>query len=237
MSMTAFIFARGGSKGLPGKNTRPFASKPLIGWAVEQALAVERIGRVIVSTDSAEIAEIARAYGAQVPFLRPEALAGDHSPEMLAWRHALEFLRDAEGTMPEPFISVPPTSPLRLPEDIDACIDEYDRSGADVVLTVTPARRSPWFNMIKRASPDGNFTLVNNNGKSDQFSRRQDTPEVFDITTIAYVVRPDYVLAHQNLFSGRVSAAVVPVERTADIDTLLDFELAEFLMKKRMEEK
>ncbi|OOY11998.1 acylneuraminate cytidylyltransferase [Thioclava marina] len=234
MTLTAFIFARGGSKGLPGKNIRPFAGKPLIGWAVEQALAVERIGRVIVSTDSAEIAEAARTHGAEVPFMRPETLAGDLTPEILAWRHALEFLRQTEGTMPETFISVPATSPLRLPEDIDACLDEYARSGADVVLSVAPAHRSPWFNMVKRR-PEGGFSLVNDDGRGRRIARRQDAPEVFDITTVAYVARSGYVMQHDDLFSGRVSAAVVPVERTADIDTQLDFEVAELLMKKRLE--
>ncbi|WPZ23585.1 acylneuraminate cytidylyltransferase family protein (plasmid) [Sulfitobacter faviae] len=232
-SLTAFIFARGGSKGLPGKNIRPFAGKPLIGWAVEQALAVERIGRVIVSTDSAEIADVARHHGAEVPFMRPVELANDRAPEMLAWRHALEFLRETEGVMPDPFISVPATSPLRFPEDIDACIKEYDRSGADVVLSVTPAHRSPWFNMVAR-SANGGFSLVNDDGKRGRIARRQDAPQVFDITTVTYVARPDYVLSHLDLFSGRVTASVVPVERSADIDTLFDFDIAEFLMKQRM---
>jgi N-acylneuraminate cytidylyltransferase len=131
---------------------------------------------------------------------------------------------------------VPATSPLRLPEDIDACIDEYERSGADVVLTVTPARRSPWFNMVKRES-DGSFTLVNDDGKNERISRRQDAPDVFDLTTVAYVVHSDYVLTHDDLFCGRVSAVVVPVARAADIDTQFDFEIAEMLMKKRIRER
>jgi len=138
--------------------------------------------------------------------------------------------------LPDPFISVPATSPLRLPQDIDACIDEYLASGADVVLTVTPAHRSPWFNMVKRLSDNG-FGLVNDDGKGGRIIRRQDAPEVFDVTTVAYAVRPAYILANDDLFSGRVSAAVVPVERTVDIDTLWDFQLAEFIMKKRMEEE
>jgi CMP-N-acetylneuraminic acid synthetase len=233
MSLTAFVFARGGSKGLVGKNFRPLAGKPLIGWAVEQALAAKRISRVIVSTDSDEIASAARVHGAHVPFIRPQELSGDRTPELLAWRHALEFLREAEGKLPSHFISVPATSPLRLPEDIDGCIDEYDKSGADVVLTVTPAHRSPWFNMVSRGC-DGRFRLVNDDCKSDRVIRRQDAPEVFDVTTVAYVVRPGYVLEHDSLFSGRLSAIVVPRERAADIDTLLDFEIAEFLMQKRL---
>jgi CMP-N-acetylneuraminic acid synthetase len=235
MSLTAFIFARGGSKGLPGKNVRLLAGKPLIAWSIEQALAVSRIGRVVVSTDSDEIAEVAHAHGADVPFKRPPELSGDATSEILAWRHALEFMKEAEGEMPAPFISVPATSPLRLPQDIDRCIDEYDQSGSDVVLTVTPAQRSPWFNMVVRDSNVG-FRLVNGDGKGARVVRRQDAPEVFDITTVAYVARPAYVLEHDNLFAGRVSAALVPNERSTDIDTLFDFEIADFLMQKRLQD-
>ncbi len=233
MTLTAFVFARGGSKGLPGKNIRPLAGKPLIAWSIEQALAVPRIGRVIVSTDSAEIADVARTSGAEVPFLRPDDLAGDRAPEMLAWRHALEVLQSTEGATPDPFISVPATSPLRLPEDIDAVIDEYQRSNADVVLTVTEAHRSPWFNMVRQGQ-DGDYHLVNAGDGGKAIVRRQDTPKVFDITTVAYAVKPGYIAQHADLWSGRVSAVEVPAERSSDIDTLLDFEIAEFLMKQRM---
>lgn len=233
MSLTAFIFARGGSKGLPGKNIRPFAGKPLIAWSIEQALALGRITRVIVSTDSPEIAAIARNYGAETPFLRPKELAEDRTPELLAWKHALDFLYQTEGRRPDPFISVPATSPLRQPEDIEACVNEYERSGADVVLTVSPAHRSPWFNMVTR-NQAGSFRLVNDNGHGERVTRRQDAPEVYDVTTVAYAARPDYVLAHTDLFAGSVSAAIVPAERTIDIDTPLDFEIAELLMKKRL---
>ena len=231
MSLTAFIFARGGSKGLPGKNIKMLAGKPLIAWAIEQALQVPQIKRVIVSTDSREIAKVAKTFGAEAPFLRPDNLAQDNTPEMHAWRHALEFLKEHEGEMPEALISVPATAPLRLPEDIEACIAEYQRSNADVVLTVSPAHRNPWFNMVKR-NGYGKFTLVNDDGKGHRVTRRQDTPEVFDVTTVAYVVKSSYVLTNDNLFNGEVSAAIVPAERAIDIDTLHDFELAEFFMNK-----
>ena len=92
MKVIAFIFARGGSKGLPGKNVRPLAGKPLIAWSIEHARAVERIDRIIVSTDSHEIADVARQNGAEVPFMRPKDLSSDTSPEWLAWRHALNYL-------------------------------------------------------------------------------------------------------------------------------------------------
>jgi N-acylneuraminate cytidylyltransferase len=230
-NIMACIFARGGSKGLPGKNIRPLAGKPLIGWAIEQARAVPHIERVIVSTDSQEIANVARAHGAHVPFMRPAELANDTASELDAWRHALTFLQDTEGQLPEVLVSVPTTAPLRLPEDIESCLDIYWKGGADVVLTVSEAHRNPWFNMVSSRS-DGTLAPVNNTGGS--ITRRQDAPDVYDITTIAYVADPKFILAGSQLFSGRVRAVKVPVERAIDIDTRHDFEIAEFLMKRRL---
>lgn len=231
-SLTAFVFARGGSKGLPGKNIKPLAGKPLNGWAIEAALAVSEIKRVLVSTDDPDIARVARECGAEVPFLRPDSLASDTASELDAWRHALETLRDTEGTLPDPFISVPATAPLRLPQDISACLNCYRAGGADVVLTTTEAHRNPWFNMVA-AGAGGIVTLVNN--PDGAVTRRQDAPEVMDLATVAYVADPRFILAGGKLFSGRVKAVSVPVERAIDIDTAHDFAIAEFLMIKRLD--
>ena len=141
MSFVAFIFARGGSKGLPGKNIRSLGGKPLIAWSIEQARAVESIERVIVSTDSPEIAEVARYYGAEVPFTRPSELAQDDSSEWLSWRHALTYILESAGSMPTAMVSVPATAPLRLPIDIQRCIDLYREGGTDLVLTTTTAHQ------------------------------------------------------------------------------------------------
>ena len=232
--ITAFIFARGGSKGLPGKNVRELMGKPLIGWAIDQALAVEQIERVIVSTDCQEIATVAQLFGAQVPFIRPPELASDVSVEWLAWRHALKFLRETEGAWPEVFVSVPTTAPLRLPEDIAACIQTFQKSKADAVFVVTEAHRNPWFNMVARSSA-GSFYPVNSLNEGIQ--RRQDAPPVYDMTTVAYVLRSDFIMEEQGLFSGKTAAVEVPKERSIDIDTLYDFEIAELFMKKRLELK
>jgi CMP-N-acetylneuraminic acid synthetase len=230
--ITAFIFARGGSKGLPGKNVRDLMGKPLIGWAIDQALSVSRINRVIVSTDCQEIAAVAQSFGAEVPFLRPTALATDHSAEWLAWRHALNFLRETEGAWPETFVSVPTTAPLRLQEDIVACIEAFEQGSADAAFVVSEAHRNPWFNMVARSS-SGGFYPVN---KPDQdVLRRQDAPTVYDMTTIAYVLRSDFIMKAQGIFSGKTVAVEVPKERSIDIDTLFDFEVAELLMRKRLE--
>jgi CMP-N-acetylneuraminic acid synthetase len=223
----AFIFARGGSKGLPGKNIRLLGGKPLIAWSIEHALAVKRIKRVIVSTDSEEIAAVAREYGAEVPFTRPAELARDDSPEWLAWRHALKYLLDTDGAPPEVMVSVPATAPLRLPLDIENCLDEYEKGDADMVITVTDAHRSPYFNMVK-TNADGTVGLVI--PPQSAITRRQDAPAVFDMATVAYVVRPEFVMSHLAIFEGRVRAIYVPPERAIDIDTLLDFQIAECLL-------
>jgi len=232
MNTIAFIFARGGSKGLPGKNIRQFAGKPLVVWAIEHAKAVNRIRRVIVSTDDKEIAVIARKNGAEVPFIRPSHLAEDCSPEWLAWRHALKFVRDDEGTLPEAMVTVPTTAPLRLPMDIENCLDEFEKSNVDVVITVSEARRNPFFNMIK-ANKDGSVDLVMRPNKL--ISRRQDVPPVYDMTTVAYVARPEFVLTKESIFEGKVKAVQVPIERSIDIDKLIDLEIAEFIYKKDKE--
>lgn len=230
MNATAFIFARGGSKGLPRKNIRPFGGKPLIAWSIEHALAVNRIERVIVSTDSYEIAAVALEYGAKVPFIRPAELARDDSPEWLCWRHALNYLQESEGVMPSVMVSVPATAPLRLPLDIENSLDEYEKGDADMVITITEARRSPYFNMVKD-HPDGTVGLVL--PSQSAIARRQAAPTVYDMTTVAYVARPEFVMSHSSAFEGRVRAVHVPTERAIDIDSLLDFQIAEYLLKIR----
>ncbi len=223
----AFIFARGGSKGIPRKNLRPLAGKPLLVHAIETARASKHIQRVIVSTDDPEIAALARAHDAEVPALRPAELASDTAPEWLAWRHAIRELA------PEPFdifVTLPPTAPLRAAEDVDACIDTLLASDCDIVFTATEAHRNPYFNMITLAA-DGTAQLVI--PPTGKVVRRQDAPAVFDMTTIAYAARPDFILREAGLFAGRAKAVLVPAERALDIDTPLDFELAEFLLARK----
>jgi CMP-N-acetylneuraminic acid synthetase len=231
VSTVAFIFARGGSKGLPGKNIRSFGGKPLIAWSIECALSVKAIDRVLVSTDSEEIAETSRKYGADVPFMRPRELATDESPEWLSWKHALEYLRNSSGGLPEVMVSLPATSPLRAVSDVENCLEQFSKGDCDVVITVTEAHRSPFFNMVVNNS-DGTVDLVT---KKFDIYRRQDAPVVQDIATVCYVASPRFVLLSNSIFQGRVKAVDVPKERAIDIDSLLDFEIAEFLLNSREE--
>ena len=234
MDAIAFIFARGDSKGLPGKNIKLLNGRPLIGWAIEQAMAVQSIRRVIVSTDSEVIAEISREYGAEVPFIRPIEMATDSSPEWMAWKHGLTYLKDTEGKLPTAMISVPATAPLRLSLDIENCMKEYEKGDADTVITVTDAHRNPYFNMVAKNS-DGTVGLVNS--IQSDITRRQDAPKVFDMATVCYVIDPKFVFAHKSIFEGRVKSVHVPPERAIDIDTLMDFQIAECLMKIREEKQ
>lgn len=234
MRSVAFIFARGGSKGVPRKNIRLLDGKPLIAHSIEVGLATPGVETVVVSTDDAEIAEVARAHGAEVPFLRPAELAQDNSPEWLAWRHAVTWFEQERGPF-DCFVSLPATSPFRAVEDVTACIERIRQDPAtDAVITVTEASRSPYFNMV-RLDGEQHAEIVLSSGVG--ISRRQDVPPVYDITTVAYAVRPRFILTAERLFAGTVSAVLVPVERAADIDTEFDFRLAEAIAAMRREDR
>jgi N-acylneuraminate cytidylyltransferase len=227
MNCTAFIFARGGSKGVPRKNIKDLGGKPLIAHSIEVALKSKSIHRVIVSTDDEEIAQVAINYGAEVPFLRPAVLAQDASPEWLSWQHAVEFVSKERGL--DIFVSLPATSPLRSVEDVEKCIEALDQQ-TDVVVTVKQASNNPYFNMLRR-DPAGFSELVIRPEKT--ITRRQEAPPVFDMTTVAYVTRPDFIKRASSIFDGRMKSVIIPDERAVDIDTAVDFALAEVLMSRR----
>ena len=232
MSTVACIFARAGSKGMPNKNIQTFNGKPLITWAIELALQVKQINEVFVSTDSEEIAEIARIAGATIPFIRPSELATDTSPEWHSWQHFINFLADKDGKVPEVFLSLPPTSPLRSITDVENCLQEFKKGRADFVVGITPSERNPYFNMVKKGE-DNQVDLVIQQG--DQYSRRQDSPEIFDLTTVCYVGKPSTILTKNSIFEGKVAGVEIPRERAIDIDTELDFQIAEFLFKSKVD--
>jgi len=230
MRLAPFIFARGGSKGLPRKNLHELAGKPLIAWAIESVLSVPTIDKVYVSTDSEEIAKVARDYGAEVPFIRPSDLAKDDTPEWLAWRHAINFLNSSSGEKPDALLSVPSTSPLRNSDDIIRCLEEFSRGDSDAVIAVTEANRNPYFNMVLKDTDKSCRLLIDQQNKA---FRRQDAPKIFDITTVCYVVRSSLVLCKDSIFEGRVKGVEVPRERAVDIDSLLDIQIVEALLQAR----
>lgn len=230
MKVRAFIFARGGSKGVPRKNVKLLNGIPLIGHAIATARACTSLGEVIVSTDDDEIAAIASDLGARVPFRRPPELATDIASEWMAWRHAIEWSRANDGDF-DIFVSLPATSPFRSVEDVEGCIEILRTDAdADVVTTVKKADRSPYFNMVS-LSEDGTAELVIRPKKG--IIRRQDAPVVYDMTTVAYAARPSFVLERGGLFEGRMRVVEVPAERALDIDTAFDFAMAEHIARDR----
>ena len=225
MKSFAFIFARGGSKGLPGKNIKPLAGKPLLQYSIETAQSCPAIDKIFVSTDDKNIAKVALKNNA-ILIDRPKELAGDTSPEWLSWRHAIEWATYNYGEF-EHFVSLPATSPLRSVEDVNEAIKKRVSSVTDICISVTPSSRSPYFNMVKLFKNDL-VELVNQ--PVGEVSRRQDAPEVFDITTVVYAADPKFIMESYGIFSGRVSAIKVPKERAVDIDDIYDFKLAEAIV-------
>ena len=221
----AFVFARGGSKGLPRKNVLPIAGFPLLVHGIRIAQQLDSVCAIYVSTDCDEIASVAKHAGAEV-IERPAALATDDSPEWLSWQHAIHHANLCHEPF-DTFLSLPATAPLRTHEDVQSCIDALTED-VDFVVTVSPAHRSPWFNMVKK-DDNGFVDLVI---KDSSIHRRQDAPRCFDMTTVAYVARTDFILRTNNIWDGRVVGVEIPAERAIDIDTPLDFSIAKFLMER-----
>lgn len=225
MRYLGLICARGGSKGVKDKNIRLVGDKPLIGISIEIAKKIKKITRILVSTDSKSIAKVGEKYGAEVPFIRPASLSQDDSPEWLVWRHAIEYL-ESLGEIFDGLVVLPPTAPLKTKKDILSCIHEYEVGNYDVVITASQCHRNPYFNMVERKN-SGDISLVMDREK--KFNRRQDSPEVFDMTTVAYVVNPEFIKEKNGIFEGKIGMVEIPVERSIDIDTELDLKIANFL--------
>jgi CMP-N-acetylneuraminic acid synthetase len=227
----AFIFARGGSKGLPGKNIRSLLGKPLIQYSIEVALQTSGIDKVFVSTDDDEIAKVSSSIGAIV-IDRPDELAQDDSPEWQAWQHAVSWVKEKYGEF-ETFISLPATSPLRSVKDVESAMLKRSSIGADICIAISPASRSPYFNMVQKS---GNNLIELVNKSANSISRRQDAPEVFDITTVVYVANVEFIMKNNNLFDGSVTSIEVPKYRAVDIDDVYDFNFAESILNNTFNE-
>lgn len=224
-NINAFIFARGGSKGIPNKNLKKVGNKSLVEHSIDSAKEIEEINKIFVSTDSNEIAKVAEKNSAIV-IERPAELATDNAPEFHAWQHAIKEVNEKFGEF-DYFLSLPATAPLRDKIDIKKCISSL-KSDVDLVLTMTKANRSPWFNMAKYES-NGNLRLIL---KDKNIIRRQDAPDCFDLTTVAYFARASFITQNKGIWDGKVVGVEIPPERAIDIDTLFDLELANYIYKK-----
>lgn len=228
MSTIVTICARGGSQGVPGKNIRLLLGKPLIVYTVEQALACPGVDGVYVSTDDPEIARVARAAGAEVPFLRPAELATSSAPKIPVIQHLVEQV-ERLGVRVQRIVDLDPTSPLREIADIRACMQLLD-AGTDVVITGYEAEKNPYFNMVEM-QPDGLVSLVRK--PRQPVESRQQAPKVFAMNASIYVWHRHTL--EKGLWTGRTRLYVMPRERSIDIDSPVDFKLVELLMREKHE--
>ncbi|MBI5233271.1 MAG: acylneuraminate cytidylyltransferase family protein [Deltaproteobacteria bacterium] len=219
------IPARGGSKGLPGKNIMELAGKPLIAHTIGHALSSNYIDRTIVSTESRLIADIAMRFGADAPFLRPEALAGDDTGTIEVMLHAIEWLEKNEVYGFDILVLLHATTPLRSVKDIDDSIEMLVDKGADNVFSVTEAHKNPYFNMVERSGDT--VRLV----KEAVLKTRQAAPEVYDMNSSIYVWWKQALKDKKAVFSGKTLVHVMPRERSVDIDDFFDFRIARMLFK------
>lgn len=229
MSIIGLITARGGSKGIPRKNIAPCAGKPLLQYTCEAALGSTMIDRVLLSTDSEEIAAVGRQCGVEVPFLRPAALAADDTPSMDVMRHALQWLRD-HSVEPQALVLLQPTSPLRTAQHIDAAVERFRSEKADAVVSVieAPHRFHP-LSVMKEV--DGELHPYND--AAPLVTRRQDLQPVYARNGPAVLVVAPRQIDAGNFYRGRVVAYLMREEDSIDIDTAADLILAGYLLSRR----
>ena len=224
MSLLALIPARGGSKGISRKNIRPFCGKPLLHWSIDVALAAPSVDRVVVSTDDPEIAEIARAGGAQVPFLRPVELASDTAPGIAPVLHALQQLPEMSDVL-----LLQPTSPLRQVEDVEAIVSLRRQSGCEAVVSVTPSAKHPaWMFAL---SPQQQLEPLL---PSEEAACRQQLSPAYALNGALYLASREFLEREHSFLTADTLGYVMPLERSVDIDSPLDWQWGEFLMQQQL---
>lgn len=219
-SFLAIIPARGGSKGVPRKNIRPLAGKPLIAWTIDAAHQSRYLDRVILSSEDAEIIEVAKRFNCEVPFVRPAELAQDHSAGIDPILHAINTL----PTRYDFTVILQPTSPLRSAEDIDQAIKHCIDNQADFCVSVTAPDKHPYWHF--KIDTTGHLQPL----FADIGSRRQDLPDCFALNGAVYVAKTSALLEHKSCITPTTLAYIMPKQRSQDIDTALDFGIAEYLL-------
>jgi len=221
------ILARGGSQRLPRKNILPMAGKPLLAWTVEAAKAAQHLDRVVLSTDDQEIANIGQQYGANVPFLRPPELAGDTASSLDAILHALQTLQE-KGERYDYVVILQPTSPLCIAQDIDGAIKLLLAKQADAVISVCETDHPPeWSNTL----PD-DLSMTHFYRPGIRTTRSQDLPQNYRLNGAIYVYNCTRLIEQRNLdMDDNSYAYLMPKERSVDIDTQIDFEIAQLFFK------
>lgn len=220
-NIVAIIPARGGSKGIPRKNLRPLANKPLIAYSIEDAIDAQMVDTVFVSTDDDEIAEVAKHFGAEV-IQRPSHIATDFSSSELALIHTLEVLSN-RGDVPNLVVFLQCTSPFRTGQDIDEAIKQLQRDQADSLLSVSPSHRFIW--EYRNDEP------VSVNYDYNQRPRRQEMKPQYVENGSIYLFKPWVIQKLNNRLGGKISMYVMSEESALDIDSLMDLKIAESIMR------
>jgi CMP-N-acetylneuraminic acid synthetase len=224
MNVLAVIVARGGSKGLPGKNIQMLGDKPMLAWSILAAQNATRISRLIVSTDNPQIAAVARQFNAQVPFQRPDHLATDEASSVAVVLHAVEWMRDHEHYVPDAVMLLQPTTPFRTAQDIDHVVAMLEGSPAQGVVSVYPVKLHPFW--MKTMDPDGRLRdlMVPQNSVSQQ---RQGLPKAYAPNGAIYLTRTGPLLEHKTVYVPHILGYVMPPERSMDIDSAWDLAVAQ----------
>lgn len=223
------IPARSGSKGIPNKNIRLLAGKPLIYYTIKAGLEASLLSRLVVSTDSMEIAEISEAFGAEVPFLRPPELARDDTLGLPVVRHAVKFLEENQGYRPDIIVTLQPTSPLRRAEHIDAAVTMLIETKADSVVSLCEAEHSPYW--MRALTKDGRLKPILST--KEDYMRRQDLPRVYRFNGAVYASKYSVVMEEKKRSKADIRALIMDREDSIDIDEELDFQIAEMILVTR----
>lgn len=230
MKRICTICARGGSKGVNGKNIRPLLGKPLLAYSIEQARRAGIFEAIAVSSDSGVILDVAREYGADCLIERPAELATDLAPKIPAIRHCFTEAERQLGGCFDIIVDLDATSPLRSVEDIRSAVALLEESKAENVITAMPSRRSPYFNLVE-LNAAGVVEL--SKPLPVPIVRRQDSPKCYDMNASIYVWQRDVLIKKGTLFNADTRLFVMPEERSMDIDSELDFQIVEFLLSRR----
>ena len=232
-NILAIIPARGGSKGLPGKNIKCIAGHPLIAYSIKAALESPSITRVIVSTDSDEIAKVAGTYGAEVLFVRPAELAGDLSTDLEVFTHALEWLKKNENYQPDLVVQLRPTSPVRFIHDIEICIHKMLDSDADSLRIVTPAFHTPFKMWVLNDENAQMQPLLQQDVICESYNQpRQNLPEIYWQIGTLDVIRTGVITEQKSMSGQNIFPYIIEQQFAVDIDDLESFQRAEKMMLK-----
>ncbi|SFV63668.1 Legionaminic acid cytidylyltransferase [hydrothermal vent metagenome] len=222
------ICARGGSKGVKNKNIKPILGKPLIAYTIEQAKASKLFEHIVISTDSDDIANIAKEYGAEVFFKRSAEMASDTAGKLDVIRNAFVRSEEYYNEKYNYLIDLDATAPLRIVDDIINSFTQFLENNNDNLITAMPSRRSPYFNLVE---VDKNGTVALSKTLDSSIVRRQDTPKSYDMNASIYIWKRDVILNEKSLFLEKTGLYVMPEERSIDIDSPLDYKLVELIMK------